>query len=93
MRVLRALFASSRPISWVNTAYPFAAAYILTALQRVLLGPLNERWRNLPDMTVRELATLVPLLGLTLLVGVYPLCLMQLQDASLQQLLLHVKGP
>ncbi len=30
MRVLRALFASSRPISWVNTAYPFAAAYILT---------------------------------------------------------------
>ncbi|THG29509.1 prenyltransferase [Naasia lichenicola] len=30
MRVVRALFASSRPISWVNTAYPFAAAYILT---------------------------------------------------------------
>jgi len=28
--VLRALFASSRPISWVNTAYPFAAAYVLT---------------------------------------------------------------
>ena len=28
--MLRALFASSRPISWVNTAYPFAAAYVLT---------------------------------------------------------------
>ena len=26
---LRALFVSSRPISWVNTAYPFAAAYLL----------------------------------------------------------------
>ncbi|KQS09257.1 prenyltransferase [Curtobacterium sp. Leaf183] len=25
----RALFVSSRPISWVNTAYPFAAAYLL----------------------------------------------------------------
>ncbi len=26
---LRALFVSSRPISWVNTAYPFGAAYLL----------------------------------------------------------------
>jgi len=29
--VLRALFVSSRPLSWVNTAFPFAAAYVLTA--------------------------------------------------------------
>jgi len=29
--VLRALFVSSRPLSWVNTAFPFAAAYLLTA--------------------------------------------------------------
>jgi 4-hydroxybenzoate polyprenyltransferase len=28
---LRALFWSSRPLSWINTAFPFAAAYILTA--------------------------------------------------------------
>jgi len=28
--VLRALFVSSRPLSWVNTAFPFAAAYVLT---------------------------------------------------------------
>ncbi len=26
---MRALFTSSRPISWVNTAYPFGAAYLL----------------------------------------------------------------
>jgi len=29
--VLRALFVSSRPLSWINTAFPFAAAYLLTA--------------------------------------------------------------
>jgi 4-hydroxybenzoate polyprenyltransferase len=29
-RVLRALFVSSRPLSWVNTAFPFAAAYFMT---------------------------------------------------------------
>ena len=28
--MLRALFVSSRPLSWVNTAFPFAAAYLLS---------------------------------------------------------------
>jgi 4-hydroxybenzoate polyprenyltransferase len=28
--MLKALFVSSRPLSWVNTAFPFAAAYFLT---------------------------------------------------------------
>ncbi|WP_296195572.1 prenyltransferase [uncultured Microbacterium sp.] len=29
-RVLRTLIVSSRPVSWINTAYPFGAAYLLT---------------------------------------------------------------
>jgi 4-hydroxybenzoate polyprenyltransferase len=29
--VARELVVSSRPVSWINTAYPFAAAYLLTA--------------------------------------------------------------
>jgi 4-hydroxybenzoate polyprenyltransferase len=29
--MIRALLVSSRPLSWVNTAFPFAAAYVLTA--------------------------------------------------------------
>jgi len=28
--VFRALFVSSRPLSWINTAFPFAAAYFMT---------------------------------------------------------------
>ncbi len=28
--LLRTLFVASRPVSWINTAYPFAAAYVLT---------------------------------------------------------------
>jgi 4-hydroxybenzoate polyprenyltransferase len=28
---LRALFVSSRPLSWINTAFPFAAAYFVTS--------------------------------------------------------------
>ncbi len=30
MTLLRSLLLSSRPLSWVNTAFPFAAAYIVT---------------------------------------------------------------
>jgi 4-hydroxybenzoate polyprenyltransferase len=30
---MKALLLSSRPLSWINTAYPFAAAYLLTARQ------------------------------------------------------------
>jgi 4-hydroxybenzoate polyprenyltransferase len=29
--VLRALFVASRPLSWVNTAFPFAAAYLVAS--------------------------------------------------------------
>ncbi|MCC3293894.1 prenyltransferase [Arthrobacter sp. zg-Y411] len=35
---LRMLLVSSRPLSWVNTAYPFAAAYLLTA------GRIDAAW-------------------------------------------------
>ncbi len=31
--VVRQLFVSSRPVSWINTAYPFAAAYLMTTRQ------------------------------------------------------------
>ncbi|MFZ4077955.1 MAG: prenyltransferase [Microbacteriaceae bacterium] len=33
MTFLKTLFVSSRPLSWVNTAFPFAAAYLMTARQ------------------------------------------------------------
>lgn len=33
MSVLRTLVVSSRPVSWINTAFPFAAAYLMTTRQ------------------------------------------------------------
>jgi 4-hydroxybenzoate polyprenyltransferase len=36
--LLRTLLVSSRPLSWVNTAYPFAAAYLLTT------GRIDPPW-------------------------------------------------
>jgi len=41
--MLKALFVSSRPLSWVNTAFPFAAAYFMTTREvdlTLVLGTL-----------------------------------------------------
>jgi NADH-quinone oxidoreductase subunit M len=51
------------------------AAYLLWMLQRVLLGPLNPRWAELPDMNNREIVSLAPLVLLTVVVGVLPVLL------------------
>jgi NADH-quinone oxidoreductase subunit M len=69
-----------------------AAAYMLMVLQRVLLGPLNEKWRLLTDMNAREIVSLVPLLLIVLALGVYPLWLLNIQDPAIQELVRHVLG-
>ncbi|MGQ9454613.1 MAG: complex I subunit 4 family protein [Armatimonadota bacterium] len=48
------------------------AAFMLWTVQRILLGPLNPRWQNLPDADAREITSLVPLMALTLLFGIFP---------------------
>ncbi|MBI3321139.1 MAG: NADH-quinone oxidoreductase subunit M [Candidatus Omnitrophica bacterium] len=69
-----------------------AAAYMLKVIREVLLGPLNERWSALSDMTLRELVSVVPLLGLTLALGVFPLWLLRIQESAIQQLIARVVG-
>lgn len=48
------------------------AGYFLWAFQRIFLGKLNEKYADLPEITGRELFTLVPLAAITILFGVYP---------------------
>ncbi len=62
-----------------------AAIYILTMLMRVLHGPLQDRWRGLPDLHVRELAIMAPLLVLIILIGLYPLPFFAAMQTSIQQ--------
>lgn len=48
------------------------AAFFLRMLQKVFLGPLNEKWKDLPDMDARELVAMAPLAVLMLLFGLWP---------------------
>jgi len=48
------------------------AAFLLWMIQRVLLGPLNPRWEKIPEISVREIVAVAPLMVFMLLIGVYP---------------------
>ena len=59
------------------------AGYMLWTFQRIYLGPLNEIYKGLPDLTLREAFTLVPLAIIVLILGVYPHAILDLLGASL----------
>jgi NADH-quinone oxidoreductase subunit M len=58
------------------------AALFLLALQRAFLGEPGERWSVLRDLGGRELAALVPLIVLTVALGVYPRLALDLISAA-----------
>jgi len=66
---------------------------MLWMLQRVTLGEPNTKAASLlPDLSYRELATVIPLAVLVLWIGVYPGPLMEMMDASVTHLVNQVGG-
>jgi NADH-quinone oxidoreductase subunit M len=62
------------------------AAFLLWAIQRVFFGSLNEKYKDYPDMTPREIFCMAPLLFLCLLFGVFPHILLDVMEPSVQHL-------
>ncbi|MBI4231292.1 MAG: NADH-quinone oxidoreductase subunit M [Planctomycetes bacterium] len=62
------------------------AAYLLWTLQRVFMGKLNEKYATLEEISAREMATLLPLLVVVIVVGVYPNPVLSLIQASLNDM-------
>ncbi|MBD3334290.1 MAG: NADH-quinone oxidoreductase subunit M [Candidatus Eisenbacteria bacterium] len=67
------------------------AGYILWTLQRMFLGKVNEKYAGLPDMTGRELFTLVPLGIIVIVLGVYPKPVLDLMEVTLNHLVTVVQ--
>jgi NADH-quinone oxidoreductase subunit M len=68
------------------TAVVLTAGYMLWTLQRVWLGKLNEKYAEIPEITGRELFTLVPLAAIVIVLGIYPTAILDLMQTSLDQL-------
>jgi NADH-quinone oxidoreductase subunit M len=64
-----------------------AAVYLLFMFEKVFLGPLtHEENRKLPDLNLREIAILVPLLVVIFWIGLYPRFFFDLINPSVDQL-------
>ena len=64
-----------------------AAGYMLWTFQRVVLGrPASSVAASLPDMTPREIATLLPLAVIVFVVGVFPAPLVETMAATVAQI-------
>lgn len=69
-----------------------AAAYMLWLVQRVVLGTPSAAVAPIGDLTRTEVAVLLPLVALTLIVGIYWDSLLRYTDPSVQAILALVGG-
>ena len=86
-------FVVHRPYAVLSAAgVILAAVYMLWAYQRVFTGEPSGENATLPDMTRRELATVAPLLALSLFLGVYPGPVLERVEPSVKALVRHVES-
>jgi len=66
-------FAVAPKVTAVATLGLLATAvFLLTMLQRVFTGPVNEQHKSMPDLTRNEILILTPILILVFWAGIYP---------------------
>ncbi|MBI5631583.1 MAG: NADH-quinone oxidoreductase subunit M [Elusimicrobia bacterium] len=59
------------------------AAFFLRMMEKVFLGPFNQKWAGLEDMSARELTSILPLTALTIVLGVWPRWALDIMDTTL----------
>jgi NADH-quinone oxidoreductase subunit M len=70
-----------------------AAVYLLWMFQRVMYGPVRDAYKSLPDMNRLELACAIPLLVLTVALGVFPQMAIAYIEPSLDRILRLATDP
>jgi NADH-quinone oxidoreductase subunit M len=75
-----------------TTGIILTAAYFLWTMQRVFLGPLKDEYTELPEISLREAFTLTPLALIVILLGFYPMPVLDLIGATLKQTVAVVLG-
>ena len=62
------------------------AVFLLGMMQKVCFGPLNEKWKGLPDMTAREMFIGTVLMAFMFGIGVYPAPLINASNTAVMSL-------
>jgi NADH-quinone oxidoreductase subunit M len=69
-----------------------AAWYLLTAVRRVMFGPLNPDNDNLTDMNMREIAAVLPLVVFFFVLGLFPNIIFDKVNPSTAEVVSIVQG-
>jgi len=90
--ILSGIFqVSIRFAAWAVIGIILVAAYLLWLYQRVMFGPVtNPENEHLPDLNMREYATLVPLLIAAFWIGIYPKPLFNVLEQPVHQIVTQV---
>jgi len=86
------IFRGVFPLSWLSATISvlgllITAAVILTVIQRVFTGPLPDRWKTFPDLTLGERVALAPALILMAVLGLMPQIALGTVNATVMHLL------
>ncbi len=66
------------------------AIFLLTLIQRVFCGPLNERWAQMPDLTTAERFLVLPSIALMFVLGIWPQLVLGTIDATIVKLVQQI---
>jgi NADH-quinone oxidoreductase subunit M len=91
------IFKGSFPlVTWATSlsviGLLITAIFILGILQRVFYGPLKDKWAHLPDLTLGERLTLVPVIGLMFALGLYPQLILGVVNHTAIQMANHLRN-
>jgi NADH-quinone oxidoreductase subunit M len=88
------IFRGVFPLAWVAATFSIlgllvTAAVILTVIQKVFAGPVQEHWSKFPDLHGGERIALAPVIGLMLLLGIVPGLIVDGINSTVVNLLAH----
>jgi NADH-quinone oxidoreductase subunit M len=67
------------------------AIFILTILQRVFSGPLQEKWSQMPDLTLGERLALLPAIALMFALGLCPQLVLGVINSTAMQMVQQLR--
>ena len=88
------IFRGVFPLAWVAATVSVlgllvTAAVILTVIQKVFTGPVPEKWATFPDLHSGELLAMAPVIGLMILIGLWPQLIVDSVNPTVVNLLAH----
>ena len=92
--ILQGIFVVSKMWAFVAASgIVLGAAYMLWLYQRTMFGNItNPKNENLPDLTMREVVTFVPLLILAVWIGLYPKPFLDRLETSVDNVMVRVNS-